>query len=163
MLGHLKIRQIRKEDNKQVARLIREVMTQFDCVGDGYSIEDPEVDNMFEYYDHDDAAYFVIADETGKIYGGAGIDHLSGSDEAICELKKMYFYDEIRGRGLGKKIATLCLEKAKKLGYTKVYLETVERMETANKLYHKLGFKQLEANVGNTGHCSCDSFYMLDL
>jgi len=135
MQGHLKIRPIRKEDNKQVARLIREVMQQYECVGEGYSIEDPEVDNMFEYYDHDNAIYFVIADETGKVYGGGGIDQLSGGKDTICELKKMYFYPEIRGKGL------------------------VE----ANGLYRKLGFTALEKNMGCTGHSSCDAFYVKEL
>jgi len=163
MQGHLKIRPIRQEDNKQVAHLIREVMQQYACVGEGYSIEDPEVDNMFEYYDHERAIYFVVADETGKVYGGGGIDQLSGGDETICELKKMYFYPEIRGKGLGQQMVANCLDKANAFGYKKCYLETVERMVEANGLYNKLGFKLLQGNLGCTGHSGCDAFYVKDL
>lgn len=163
MQGHLKIRPIRKEDNKQVARLIREVMQQYQCVGEGYSIEDPEVDNMFEYYEHDRAMYFVIADETGKVYGGGGIDELSGGDGSICELKKMYFYPEIRGKGFGIKMVNTCIEKANALGFETCYLETVERMTEANGLYKKLGFAPLEKNMGCTGHSSCDAFYAKEI
>jgi len=160
---HLKLRQIRSEDNKQVAKLIRTVMTEFACVGEGYSIEDPEVDNMFEYYDHPKATFYVVADETGKIYGCAGIDKLSGGDQDTCELKKMYFYDEIRGKGFGKKMLDLCLSTAKKNGYSKCYLETVARMKAANNMYAKNGFKLLDKNEGDTGHSSCDSYYIKDL
>ena len=35
-------RRIRPEDNSTVAHIIRTVMTEFDCVGEGYSINDPE-------------------------------------------------------------------------------------------------------------------------
>ncbi len=163
MQGHLKIRPIRKEDNKQVARLIRQVMHQYECVGEGYSIEDPEVDNMFEYYDHDRAVYYVIADESGKVFGGGGFDQLSGGDDTICELKKMYFFPEIRGKGLGKRMVDTCLESAAKFGYEKCYLETVERMVEANGLYKKLGFAPLKNNLGCTGHSSCDAYYIKDI
>ena len=38
------LREIQQEDNEQVARIIRQVMTEFGAVGDGYSINDPEVE-----------------------------------------------------------------------------------------------------------------------
>lgn len=158
------IRPIRPDDNAQTARLIRTVMTEFGCAGEGYSIHDPEVDHMFEAYNHERAAFFVITrpgDDT--VLGCGGIGPLSGADLQICELKKMYFYPELRGHGLGQAIVSRCLQTARQLGYQQCYLETVARMEQANHLYQKMGFEKINAPMGNTGHCSCEAWYVKEL
>lgn len=155
-------RLIRKEDNPVVAHIIRTVMTEFGCVGEGYSINDAEVDSMFEAYTNDRSAFLVLED-AGKIVGCGGIGPLKGGEADTCELKKMYFLPEVRGFGFGKKMVLQCLAKAKELGYTKCYLETVARMEQANQLYQKLGFEKLDKPMGCTGHCSCDLQYVKTL
>lgn len=155
-------RPIQKEDNLQVAKLIKTVMTEYDCVGEGYSINDPEVDDMFGTYNDERSAFFVIENE-GRILGCGGIAPLAGGDADTCELRKMYFYNELRGKGWGRKTVKHCLEVAKKIGYKKCYLETVERMHSANILYQKMGFEKSCSSVGNTGHGSCDSYYVREL
>ncbi len=162
MTTTIQLRSIKKEDNPAIAQIIRTVMTEFECVGEGYSIEDPEVDTMCEAYDSPRHSYLVL-EKKGKVVGGGGIGPLYGGEANTCELKKMYFSSEARGQGMGKKLVTTLLERAKKLGYQKCYLETVERMESANILYQKMGFKKLEGAMGDTGHCSCDSHYVREL
>ena len=44
-------------------------------------------------------------------FGGGGIAQLDGFDKSTCELQKMYFLSDIRGKGLGYKI----IEKFKDL------------------------------------------------
>ncbi len=156
------LRLIQKKDNPQMANVIRKVMEEFGAVGEGYSINDPEVDQMFEAYDQVNARYYVIADGE-RILGGGGIAALQGASTSVCELKKMYFFPELRGLGFGKKMMFQCLEDAKALGYQQCYLETVERMEGANILYQKLGFKKLDHAMGSTGHSACESWYVIDL
>lgn len=156
------LRTIQAKDNEQVAKLIKTVMTEFDCVGDGYSINDPEVENIFEAYSKDRHAFWVIESED-KILGCGGIGQLEGADESICELKKMYFYSELRGKGWGRKMVETCLAKAKEWGYQTCYIETVDRMTDALRLYKKVGFTILEKRVGDTGHCSCESFLAKEL
>lgn len=156
------IRTIRPEDNATVAHIIRRVMTEFGCVGPGFSIMDPEVDQMYEAYQGEDSAFFVV-DGPGGIVGCAGIAPLAGGDHGICELKKMYFLDEARGHGLGRRMLELCIEKARELGFRQMYLETVGRMEAANQLYRKLGFELLPGQIGATGHGGCELFYIREL
>lgn len=156
------IRPIRQADNLQVAKIIRDVMTEFQAVGEGYSINDPEVDFMYEAYDRPNAGFFVL--EKGEVLVGCGgIAPLKGAKATICELQKMYFLPEARGLGLGKKLALFLMEEATKLGFKQCYLETLERMWQANLLYQKLGFERTTTNLGNTGHCSCDLWYLKDL
>lgn len=98
-----------------------------------------------------------------KILGGAGIAQLKNSTENICELQKMYFSPEARGKGLGSKMMKTCLQKAKKLGYEKCYLETLPYMKDARKLYRKVGFQSLDKPLGDTGHYSCNMWMIKTL
>lgn len=156
------IRTITLADNAAVAQLIRDVMTEFDAVGEGYSINDPEVDNMADAYASDNAIFYVL-ENSGKIIGCGGIAPLKGSDSTICELQKMYFYEEARGKGWGKKMLEMCLAEATRMGYQKCYLETLASMTAAGRLYQKMGFIKQPGAMGCTGHSSCDSFYVKEL
>jgi putative acetyltransferase len=155
------IRIIEKKDNAAIAEIIKKVMTEYGATGAGFSINDSEVVSMFESYQNK-AVYFVL-DLKGQILGGGGVGPLIGSDPSICELKKMYFLPEARGKGLGKALIKTCLLSAKALGYKTMYLETYKTMAEAQSLYKKMGFTKIANALGNTGHNSCDSFYSIDL
>ena len=75
----------------------------------------------------------------------------------------MYFLPEARGIGLGSEMMEICLRKAKEFGFEKCYLETLPYMEEARKLYRKVGFTDLEAPMGDTGHYSCNLWMLKDL
>ncbi len=51
----------------------------------------------------------------------------------------------------------------KEFGFEQCYLETLPYMEGARKLYRKVGFKDLEAPMGDTGHYSCNLWMLKDL
>ncbi len=156
------IRPITAADNPAMARIIRDVMTEFGAVGPGYSIEDPEVDTMFETYQAPGHAFFVV-DADGQIEGGAGIGTLPDAPDGVCELKKMYFRSSLRGLGAGDAMARQCFQAARELGYRQVYLETLDSMTAARKLYRKLGFADIDQAMGNTGHCGCNRWMLRDL
>lgn len=172
-LSHgVKIRRIRQRDNPAVARIIRGVMTEYGAVGEGYSIEDPEVDDMFSAYSGNRSAFFVI-EKNDAVVGCGGIAPLeSGPKEnkvgengvsEVCELRKMYFLPELRGIGMGTRLLELCLEMAREKAYRHCYLETIEAMEEARHLYRKHGFTHLEAPMGNTRHSACNAWMAKDL
>ena len=148
------IREIQKEDNEQIASIIRHVLIELNVPKVGTAYADPQLDAMFETYNNSKAIYFVIENE-GKIIGGAGISQLENSDSSVCELQKMYFLPEARGLGLGTQLMDKCLHSAIDFGFSKCYLETMPYMAAAQKLYKKVGFDYLCAPMGNTGHTSC--------
>jgi putative acetyltransferase len=156
------IRPILPEDCPGVATLIRTVMPEFGACGPGFAIHDPEVDDMYSAYTRARHVYYVITD--GKqILGGGGVAPLTGEEETTCELRKMYFMKEIRGKGLGQKVMDLSLMKAKEFGFRECYLETLKTMEKAQILYRKNGFLPISAPRGATGHFSCDAWYLKQL
>ncbi|MEO5778115.1 MAG: GNAT family N-acetyltransferase [Flavobacterium sp.] len=163
------IREIKKEDNPQIAAVIREVFIADNFPKTGTAFADTQLDFMFEAYDKPRATYFVVVDTEinsalkGKIIGGAGVSQLESSTENICELQKMYFLQEARGKGIGFQMIQKCLQEATELGYENCYLETLPEMLTAQHLYKKAGFEYLCAPMGNTGHTTCPVWMIKDL
>jgi putative acetyltransferase len=156
------IRKIRTEDNPAIQRIIQTVMPELGAGGLGFAINDGEVLNMYEAYQHPRSVYYVC-EVNGMIVGGGGIAPLEGGDQLTCELKKMYFLNESRGKGFGQQMLSTCLRAARDFGYEKCYLETFNTMTTAMRLYEKNGFVSIPRSLGNTGHFACDRFYILDL
>lgn len=160
--GPTSIRPIEPADDERMAWIIRTVMTEYGAVGEGYSIIDPEVDDMTEAYAGSEAAYFVALVD-GEIAGGGGIGPLVGGPEGVCELKKMYLLPEARGLGLGRRLMELCLGAAREAGYARCYLETLGHMTEARRLYERNGFTPIDAPMGATGHTGCNGWYIRDL
>jgi len=142
-----RIRPITPQDDARVAWIIRTVMPEFGADGPGFAIHDPEVEHMSVAYGVPGAAYFVI--EVGdEVLGGGGIAPLAGGPDGVCELRKMYFLPELRGKGMG---------------FTRCYLETLTGMDAAQRLYDKAGFSKLCGPLGATGHHGCDRWYAKEL
>ena len=156
------IRPIAPGDDAAIAAIIRAVMPEFGAVGDGFAINDPEVDWMHRAYAIPRAAYFVIED-TGRLLGGGGVAPLLGGDRDTCELRKMYFLAELRGRGAGTALMARCLDAARGFGFRQCYLETLSGMDAARKLYERSGFRRIDAPLGATGHGGCNAFYLRSL
>jgi putative acetyltransferase len=156
------LRPITALDDAAMAHVIRTVMTSFGAVGPGFAINDPEVDAMSAAYDAPRCAYFVV-EAGGEVVGGGGIAALAGGPFCVCELRKMYFLPQARGRGTGERLLQLCLRVARGFGYRACYLETLTGMDAAMRLYAKAGFRTLCGPLGSTGHGSCDRYYWLEL
>lgn len=156
------IREIQSEDNEQIANVIRQVFISDDYPKTGTAFADKQLDFMFETYDKPKSIYFVVEID-GKIVAGAGVSQLDNSEENICELQKMYFLQEARGKGIGFEMIQKCLTKAKEFGYEKCYLETLPKMLAAQSLYKKVGFEYLCEPLGGTGHTSCPVWMIKEL
>lgn len=156
------IREIQLEDNAQIASVIREVLVEFGVPKVGTAYADASLDCMTETYSKDKSVYFVI-DNSGSIIGGAGISPLDNFEGNVCELQKMYFLPEARGKGLGQQMMTMCLKAAKDFGFEQCYLETMPYMKAAKKLYVKTGFENLSHALGDTGHYSCNVWMIKNL
>ena len=134
-------------------------MPEFGAVGSGFAINDPEVDWMSRAYSQPRCAYFVV-EQDGVVVGGAGVAPLTGGDIDTCELRKMYFLPQARGRGAGAAMMQRCLQAARDFGFKQCYLETLGGMDAAMKLYERSGFRRIDAPMGDTGHGSCNTFYL---
>ena len=154
MLDQWKIRLVRQSDNHVLAQMLREVLIEMNVPKEGTAFADPELDAIYDAYPVEKANYWVVC-LSNHIKGGAGIAPLHDGPSGYCELQKMYFLPDARGKGLGNQMIQKCLTKAKSYGYTDCYLETIPNMIDTQKLYKKWGFSYIDHPLGNTGHCSC--------
>lgn len=162
MMMPLTIRNIRKDDNPVIAELIRKIFREFKIDRPGTVYTDPTTDALYELFQTKGAEYW-LAEENGKLLGGCGIYPTEGLPAGCVELVKFYLSTEARGKGLGKKLMEQSIASARKLGYTKVYLESFPELSTAVGMYEKAGFKKLDVPMGNSGHYACTLWMILDL
>jgi putative acetyltransferase len=68
----------------------------------------------------------------------------------FCEMKRLYLRPQFRGKGLGGALAHRIIAEARRIGYRKMCLDTVEPvMKDAVAMYRKLGFKEIEPYCAN--------------
>jgi putative acetyltransferase len=156
------IRPIRPADNKDIARIIREVLTEFKANKPGTAYFDDSLDELHNAFNYPQAAYWVV-EQNGQVIGGAGIYPTHGLPDNYCELVKLYLLPEARGQGLGKRLIQQCLEGAKEAGFTHMYLETMPELITAIPLYEKMGFIYLFKALGASGHFGCSVWMAKEL
>jgi ribosomal protein S18 acetylase RimI-like enzyme len=83
----------------------------------------------------------LLAIEGDKI---AGCVALRKWGTGACEMKRLYVRDAFRGKGLGRTLATMVINEARKIGYKWMRLDTLPSMIGANRLYESLGFVEIE-------------------
>jgi putative acetyltransferase len=161
-MNEINIRNIRKEDNADLAKIVKDTMAEFGVNRPNTVYYDPTTNTLFELFQKERAVYNV-AEIDGEIVGGAGIYPTDGLPEGTCELVKMYLVPKARGVGLGRILIEKCLQQAKDLGYKKIYLESMPELKQALKVYAKFGFEYLKGPMGNSGHTGCDLWMLKNL
>lgn len=73
--------------------------------------------------------------------GCLGIYQLKPS---VCELKRLYVKPEFQGLKIGKALMTQAILDARQFGYEALYLDSLRRMGSAQALYRKMGFYEIE-------------------
>lgn len=154
-----RVREIEKKDNQAVENVIRSCLIEFGGNHEGTAWADPDLGRFSEIYSSIGNKYWVAEDQNGKIVGGTGIGYLT---DEICELQKMYFLPEARGKGIADKVMEKALEYARN-HYKKCYLETLDNMTRAQRFYEKYGFYRVYKPVVITEHFACEVKYLKDL
>lgn len=161
-MSEVVIRPIRRSDNRQIANIIRSVLTEFGANKPGTVYFDPTTDDLFTLFKTAGSAYFVL-EVNGEICGGAGIYPTEGLPTDCTEIVKLYILPQVRGKGMGKALIEECFEAAKSIGNRQVYLETLPELNMAVGLYERCGFRYLDTPLGNSGHFGCDLWMLKDL
>ena len=155
MKAELQFRNILKEDNIPLAKIIRDALTEYNVTRPGTVYYDETTDHLYEVFKKEGSKYFV-ATINNEVVGGAGIYPTDGLNYGTCELVKMYLSPAARGKGVGKLLMEKCIAAAKQSGYKKIYIETMSELIVAIPMYEKFGFIFLKKSMGNSGHTGCD-------
>jgi len=85
----------------------------------------------------------LLAEYAGQL---AGCVALHKWEADICEMKRLYLRPAFRGRGLGRVLAETIIAEARRVGYQRMRLDTIEPiMKDAVEMYRKLGFQEIAA------------------
>jgi len=156
------IRQVRKEDNIVLAKIIREVFEEHNAPRAGTVYSDPTTDNLFDLFQISKAVLFV-AEENSTILGCCGIYPTEGMPEKYVELVKYYLTPEARGKGIGKELMEHCISSAIEFGYKKLYLESLSQFSKAVSIYERQGFQKLSQPLGKSQHSTCNIWMIKEL
>jgi len=89
----------------------------------------------------------LLAEHNGQLAGCVAL-HLA--QPQICEMKRLYLRPQFRGAGRGRALAEAAIAEARKIGYSRMRLDTVEPvMQNAVALYRRLGFREIAAYRAN--------------
>jgi putative acetyltransferase len=145
----------------EVASSMREIALTYGLVGD----ERPAVADLLREYEADIGVSLCFQGFAGElaelpgqyalpkgqmIFARTEVDGLVGcvalrpvaGEPELCEMKRLYVRPAARGTGLGRRLAIAALAEARRLGYTRICLDTLFSMTAAQALYRALGFRQ---------------------
>lgn len=93
----------------------------------------------------------VAVAPTGKILGGVvyfadmqyyGSGGTATKEKAAAGFRLLAVDHGVRGLGIGKRLTQACIEKAKRSGHSQLIIHTTKAMQTAWKMYEKMGFER---------------------
>jgi putative acetyltransferase len=109
-----------------------------------------------KYFTIEEPDRVVLGDPVSNIIGSGGYIFMgvSGEVQVGCcallpmepgafEVAKMAVTENQRGRGIGRKVLEYTIHHAKKIGATRLYLETNRKLENAIHLYESVGFQHV--------------------
>ena len=161
-MSDYKIREITQEDEQKLGDIIRGCFMDYEATQKGTVFSDPVIDHLYDAFNHERAAYFVVKID-GEVMGGSGVQQLTGALPDVCELQKMYLKEEARGRGIGSALLNSCIEFARENGFRICYLESLPELKDALKMYERAGFEYIPERMGKTGYFGCSLFMALNL
>ncbi len=161
-------------DCERVASLVYAVLAEYHLKPDPDGT-DADLRDIEQSYLTRGGLFCVLEEKDGSIIGSYGLYPISdcglqiadstsetaaSTQAAACELRKMYLRRDDRGRGLGRLLLEDALANARRLGFTRVTLETASVLKEAIRLYEAYGFTPCRPD-----HLSprCDQAYLLEL
>ncbi len=156
------IRNIQQRDNPVLARIIRSAFHDFNAPQAGTVYVDPTTDQLFELFRHPDSVCWVAETENG-VAGCCGVFPTPGLPPGCAELVKFYLLKTERGKGIGKALMEKCIDSARQMGYTKLYIESLPEFGKAVRIYEKFGFKTIDRPMGQSGHPGCNIWMLKEL
>ena len=93
-----------------------------------------------------DGALLVAQGDAGLV----GLVALRRKERHLAEMKRLYVRDVARGTGLGRRLAERIITEARARGYREICLDTLPVMQDAQRLYVRLGFRDIPPYYSST-------------
>ncbi|HEY8563635.1 MAG TPA: GNAT family N-acetyltransferase [Pyrinomonadaceae bacterium] len=130
------IRSATNRDCARVQRLVFDVLREYGLPPDPAGT-DRDIADIERHYIDRGGVFELLENKEGNLLGTVGLYPMTVD---TVELRKMYFAKKLRGRGVGAQTLRRMIERARELGYRRIYLETATVLKEAVALYAKFGF-----------------------
>ena len=87
---------------------------------------------------------FLVARVESDLAGGVGLRPIGVATEHLGEVKRLWVRPDLRRRGIAEALMAKVLERARGLGYARLYLETGFAQPEALAFYEKIGWSPVE-------------------
>ena len=151
MAQGVKIRPFQKDDSDKVKEFISNIIVNEFKFKLEFDTLDSDILAIGETYNKFNRGCFWVAEtivdddsntqqnQQQKIVGTTAVRNLK-QFESTCELKRMYVSSDFRQLGLGQKLLDISIDLAKRIGYTRMVLDSSKMLHAARALYLKNGF-----------------------
>jgi len=117
---------------------------------------DHEIENLEEKYGLPKGRLYVAYYENNV----AGCIALRPLNDTQCEMKRLYVRPDFRGKGIAKILTEKIISDAKEMGYGSMLLDTLPFLQTAIRMYKKMGFYEIacynDSPIDNTIYMKLD-------
>ena len=146
MTDEILIREAAPEELAQIEDLVKAAYREFRPLFPA-DIWQAWMDNIGKVI-HADAGLLLVLEDQGQMQGAvkffpqaaqSGMGHWP---EGVAAIRVLAVRPEARGRGYGTRLTRACLERARDLRISAIYLFTGEFMHAARHIYEKLGFQR---------------------
>lgn len=134
----LRIRSYKPSDNSVVWELHLLGLAQNGIQADRNDSWGQDLNNIEKIYLK--GGVFLVGEYQGELVAMGAFKRIN---EKTAEIKRMRVNPSYQGKGFGQAILTELEERAKKMGYKKMILDTSKKWLKARKLYEKNGYKKV--------------------
>lgn len=122
-------------DRPEVVELLWEMRREFDRIY-GETTTEPPPRGQFS---SPRAAFMVVRHEGGLVACGG----FRPWDDGTAEVKRVFVTPSLRRKGIGRLIMDGLEDRAQRLGYRRMFLETGDRQSEAMEMYTHLGYRRV--------------------
>lgn len=109
-----------------------------------------DIDLCFQNFDQEMASFpakyaapdgrLLLALLDGRPVGAVGLTKLA---DGVCEMKRLYVREAARGHAAGGRLARAIAGAGREMGYRVMRLDTLDRLESAIRIYRAMGFREI--------------------
>lgn len=87
----------------------------------------------------------LLLGREGEAFAGCvAVRPIGNPQEKVCEMKRLYVRPAFRGKHVGRRLVERLLADARTIGYSRMYLDTLDTMIPAMTLYRSVGFRECQ-------------------
>ncbi len=150
------------DDEPSIVQVITQTLLRFHDEGEIVASTQRCLPRFYQSYRENGALYLVLKDAlSATVIGGVGVRAFAGLDpaESLGEIRELVIDPNFRGLGLGRSLLSVATQKARALGYRRLYLAATSEMRHAQSLFQRSGFRPLAAPQGRE---SFPSYFVKD-